>query len=67
NVKVTSDEETLSRVDRVEAVVTDVPDLSQNYTGTATLQAVDAQGQILPVVFSQEVTSIQATITKNKE
>lgn len=67
NVKVTSDEETLSRVDRVEAVVTDVADLSQNYTGTATLQAVDAQGQILPVVFSQEVTSIQATITKNKE
>lgn len=66
-VKVTSDEETLAKVTGVEAVITDVSDLSQNYTGTATFQAVDAQGQILPVVFSQEVTSMQATITKNKE
>ena len=66
SVKVTSDEETLAKVTGVEAVITDVSDLSQNYTGTATLQAVDAQGQILPVVFSQEVTSMQATITKNK-
>ena len=66
-VKVTSDEETLAKVTGVEAVITDVSGLSQNYTGTATLQAVDAQGQILPVVFSQEVTSMQATITKNKE
>ena len=66
-VKVTSDEETLARVDRVEAVITDASDLSENYTGTATLQAVDSQGQILPVVFSQEVTSMQATITKNKD
>lgn len=66
-VKVTSDEETLAKVTGVEAVITDVSDLSQNYTGTATLQAVDAQGQILPVVFSQEVTSMQATITKNKD
>ena len=67
SVKVTSDEETLAKVTGVEAVITDVSDLSQNYTGTATLQAVDAQGQILPVVFSQEVTSMQATIIKNKE
>lgn len=64
SVKVTSDEDTLARVDRVEAVVSDVSDLSQNYTGTATLQAVDSQGQVLPVVFSQEVTSIQAVINK---
>lgn len=67
SVRVTSDEETLAKVVRVEAVITDVSDLSQNYTGTATLQAVDAQGQILPVVFSQEVTSMQATIIKSKE
>ena len=66
-VKVTSDEETLARVDRVEAVITDASDLSENYTGTATLQAVDSQGQILPVIFSQEVTSMQATITKNMD
>ena len=66
-VKVTSDEETLAKVTGVEAVITDVSDLSQNYTGTATLQAVDAQGQILPVVFSQEVTSMQAIISKTKE
>lgn len=65
-VKVTTDEDTLAQVDHVEAVVTDASNLSENYSGTATLQAVDAEGNILPVVFSQEVTSIQVTITKNK-
>lgn len=65
-VKVTSDEETLAMVDRVEAVITDMTDLSGNYTGTATLQAVDSQGNLLPVVFSQEVTNMQATITRKK-
>lgn len=66
NVKVTSDEETLSRIDHVEAVVADAIELSSDYEGIATLQAVDSEGTILPVVFSEEVTGIQATIIKNK-
>lgn len=64
SVKVTSDEETLAKVERVEAVVTDASNLSGDYSGTATLQAVDSDGNILPVVFSQEVTTLRATIMK---
>lgn len=66
SVKVTADEETLAAVAQVEAVVPDVTKLSENYSGTATLQAVDKEGNILPVVFSEEVTTLQATISKIK-
>lgn len=65
-VKVTTDEETLQKIHHVEAVITSANKLSENYSGTAILQAVDADGNILPVVFSQEVTTIQAIITKIK-
>ncbi|WP_049617720.1 CdaR family protein [Streptococcus sp. X13SY08] len=50
-VRVTSDEDTLAMIDHVEAIVPDASKLSENYTGTATLQAVDANGRILPVVL----------------
>lgn len=66
SVKVTTDEETMSRIDHIEAVVADISELSSDYTGRATLQAVDSQGNILPAVFSDDVTGIQATIVKNK-
>lgn len=63
-VRVTTDEETLQKIHHVEAVVPDASKLDANYSGSATLQAVDNDGNILPVVFSQEVTSMQAVITK---
>lgn len=66
SVRVTSDEDTLAMVDHVEAIVPDVSKLSENYSGTATLQAVDSEGNILPVVFSQEVTTIEITVKKNQ-
>lgn len=66
-VRVTTDEETLEKIHHVEAVVADLSKLSENYSGTATLQAVDADGNILPVVFSQEVTTIQAIIAKKQQ
>ncbi len=65
-VKVTTDDATLAAIDHVEAVVPDIEKLSDDYSGTATLQAVDTQGNILPVVFSQDTTSIQISITKKK-
>ncbi|MBY5034937.1 hypothetical protein K6V78_07705 [Streptococcus gallolyticus] len=64
SVKVTSDEDTIHSIDHVEAVVPDASKLADSYTGTATLQAVDAEGNILPVVFSPETTSIEATFIK---
>lgn len=63
-VKVTTDEETLSKIHHIEAVVPDASKLDANYSGSATLQAVDNDGNILPVVFSQEITTLQAIITK---
>ncbi|MGT2711254.1 CdaR family protein [Streptococcus oriscaviae] len=66
SVKVTTDEETMDKIDRVEAVVLDADNLSENYTGTATLQAVDSQGALLPVVFSQDEATLQAVITESK-
>lgn len=65
-VKVTTDEDTMSRIDRVEAVVPDATNLSEDYSGIATLQAVDSDGNVLPVVLSQDDATLQATITEIK-
>ncbi len=66
SVKLTTDEDTMAKIDHVEAVVMDASNLSENYSGTATIQAVDNQGNVLPVVLSQDETNLQATITKVK-
>ena len=49
-VEVTSDQETLSRIDHVEAVFPSSEMISGNYSGTVSLNAVDAQGNVLPGV-----------------
>ncbi|HEM3725487.1 TPA: hypothetical protein U1D16_000872 [Streptococcus suis] len=65
-VKVTTDEETMDKIDRVEAIAVDVSNLSANYSGTAKLQAVDSDGNVLPVVLSQTEANMQVVITKTK-
>ncbi len=65
-VKVTTDEETMAKIDRIEAVAIDVSNLSTNYSGTAKLQAVDSDGNVLPVVLSQTEANMQITLTKTK-
>lgn len=65
-VKVTTDEETMAKIDRIEAIAVDVSNLSANYSGTAKLQAVDGDGNVLPVVLSQTEANLQITITKTK-
>lgn len=66
-VKVTTDEDTMSNISRVEAVIMDASNLSKDYSGTATLQAVDSEGNVLPVVLAQDSTTLQATIVKTTE
>lgn len=66
SVKVTTDEDTLLLIDHVEAVATDAMNISSDYSGVATIQAVDSQGNVLPVVLSQSEAVIQAVITKIK-
>ncbi|HFI0578378.1 TPA: YbbR-like domain-containing protein [Streptococcus suis] len=65
-VKVTTDEETMDKIDRIEAIAVDVSNLSANYSGIAKLQAVDSDGNVLPVVLSQTEANMQVVITKTK-
>ena len=68
SVKVTTDEETMAKIDHVEAVAVDISNLDSNYSGTAKLQAVDSDGNVLPVVLSETEANIQVVVTqKNKE
>lgn len=66
-VKVTTDEDTMAKIDRIEAVVLDLTNLSQNYSGTAKLQAVDSESNVLPAVLSQTEVNIQVTVSKVKQ
>ncbi|MDQ8765214.1 CdaR family protein [Streptococcus ruminantium] len=65
-VKVTTDEETMAKIDRIEAVAMDVSNLSEDYSGVAKLRAVDADGNVLPVVLSQTEVNMQVALTKTK-
>ena len=60
-VEVTSDQETLSRIDHVQAVFPSSEIISGNYSGTISLNAVDAQGNILPGLVNPSETRIQVT------
>ena len=60
-VEVTSDQETLSRIDHVQAVFPSSEIISGNYSGAISLNAVDAQGNILPGLVNPSETRIQVT------
>ena len=66
SVKVTTDAETMAKIDHVEAVVVDISNLDSNYSGTAKLQAVDSDGNALPVVLSETEANIQVVVTQTK-
>ena len=66
SVKVTTDEETMVKIDHVEAVAVDISNLNSNYSGTAKLQAVDSDGNVLPVVLSETEANIQVVVTQTK-
>ena len=61
-VTVTSDEDTLETVDHVEAALPTSEKISNNYTGTVPLQAVDASGTVLPSVITPYETTIKITV-----
>ena len=60
-VEVTSDQETLSRIDHVQAVFPSSEIISGNYSGTISLNAVDAQGNVLPGLVNPSETRIKVT------
>ena len=60
-VTVTSDEETLEKVNHVAAVLPSNVTISGNYSGAASLQAMDANGNVLPSVVTPFETTMKVT------
>ena len=60
-VTVTSDEETLEKVNHVAAVLPSNVTISGNYSGVASLQAMDANGNVLPSVVTPFETTMKVT------
>ncbi|KXT83072.1 CdaR family protein [Streptococcus panodentis] len=60
-VTVTSDQDTLSRIDYVVAILPANVTLTGSYSGTVPLQAVDASGNILPSVVTPFETTMKVT------
>ena len=58
-VTVTSDEDTIKRLDHVEAILPPGETISANYNGTFTLRPVDANGNTLAGVVSPYETSVK--------
>lgn len=57
-VTVVTDEDTMSKIDHVAAILPDGTTITDNYTGTITLQAVDESGNYLPAVIDPEETTL---------
>jgi len=51
-VSVTSDQDTLAKIDHVEAIFPEGDLLNNTYTATVSLKAVDSEGNDLPVIIS---------------
>ena len=60
-VTVISDEETLSRVDRVIAILPTSERITGNYSASVPLQAVDKNGNVLPSVIMPFDTTMKIT------
>ena len=60
-VTVFTDEDYMERIDHVEAVLPESDVISGNYTGVATLRAVDSNGTGIPSVISPYETTVKIT------
>ena len=63
-IEITADEATMQRIDHVEAVIPDVKSLKADYKGSARIQAVDSQGNVLPVSLSTDETNMEVKVKK---
>jgi len=60
-VSVTSDADTLSKIDRIVAVLPTSEQITGNYSGSVPLQAVDKNGAVLPTVITPFETTMKVT------
>lgn len=63
-VRVAADYETLAKIDHIEAVTADIDGLKRKYTGKVNIQAVDKDGNPLPVSLSYTSTVITINVKK---
>lgn len=60
-VSVTTDQETVTKIDRIIAVLPTSERITGNYTGSVPLQAIDRNGVVLPVVITPFDTIMKIT------
>ena len=60
-VSVTSDADTLSKIDKIVAVLPTSEQISGNYSGSVPLQADDKNGTVLPTVITPYETTMKVT------
>lgn len=60
-VSVTSDADTLSKIDKIVAVLPTSEKITGNYTGSVPLQAIDKNGTVLPTVIKPYETTMKIT------
>ena len=60
-VSVTSDADTLSKIDKIVAVLPTSEQISGNYSSSVPLQAVDKNGTVLPTVITPYETTMKVT------
>ena len=60
-VSVTSDADTLSKIDKIVAVLPTSEKITGNYTGSVPLQAIDKNGTVLPTVITPYETTMKIT------
>lgn len=61
-VSVTSDKETIDRIDHVEAVLPEGEKVTGNFSGKVSLRAVDANGDTLPSVITPTELTLRVTV-----
>lgn len=62
SVSVTSDSDTIERIDHVEAVLPDDLTIDGNFSGKVSLRAVDANGELLASVISPAEVSLKVNV-----
>ena len=63
-VKVTAGEESIKKIQAIEAALPNDVNLNENYSGTVTLHAVDSTGKILPAQIEPSTTHLKVVVNK---
>ena len=61
DVSVTTDQETLAKIDKIIALLPTSERITGNYSGSVPLQAIDRNGVVLPVVITPFDTTMKVT------